>query len=66
VSVTSERLVARVSDDGAGGADPARGSGLRGLTDRMKALGGDLRVDSPPGAGTCLEATLPIPGAEHP
>jgi signal transduction histidine kinase len=66
VSVTNERLVVRVADDGGGGADPARGSGLRGLADRMQALGGDLRVDSPPGAGTRLRAELPIPGAEQP
>ena len=50
-------------DDGRGGADPARGSGLRGLADRVEALGGTLSVESPPGAGTRLEAELPI-GAE--
>ncbi|MEA2318951.1 MAG: hypothetical protein QOD44_3140, partial [Solirubrobacteraceae bacterium] len=55
------RLVVRVADDGAGGADPARGSGLRGLADRIEALGGRLSVESPPGAGTRLEAELPAP-----
>jgi signal transduction histidine kinase len=60
VWATSERVVMRVTDDGAGGADPTRGSGLRGLADRVEALGGALRVDSPPGAGTRLEAELPI------
>jgi signal transduction histidine kinase len=49
-----------VADDGAGGADPARGSGLRGLADRLEALGGRLEVDSPPGGGTRLVAVLPL------
>jgi signal transduction histidine kinase len=60
VTATDERLVVRVADDGRGGADAARGSGLRGLADRVQALGGALKVDSPPGAGTRLQATLPI------
>ena len=55
------RLVVTVTDDGAGGADPARGSGLRGLADRVEALGGRLIVESAPGAGTRLEAELPAP-----
>jgi signal transduction histidine kinase len=60
VTATDERLVVRVADDGRGGADAARGSGLRGLADRVQALGGALKVESPPGAGTRLRATLPI------
>jgi signal transduction histidine kinase len=48
-----------VADDGVGGADPAGGSGLRGLTDRIEALGGWLRVESPPGAGTRIVAEIP-------
>jgi signal transduction histidine kinase len=52
-------VLAEVADDGAGGADPAAGSGLRGLADRVEALGGRLTVDSPPGAGTTLRAELP-------
>jgi signal transduction histidine kinase len=52
-------LQVRVDDDGPGGADPARGSGLRGLADRVEALGGRLAVESPPGAGTHLTAELP-------
>jgi signal transduction histidine kinase len=48
-----------IEDDGVGGADPAHGSGLRGLADRVEALGGTLAVISPPGAGTTLTATLP-------
>ena len=55
-------LVVRVADDGAGGADAARGSGLRGLADRVEALGGNLRIESRAGAGTRLEAVLPIAG----
>jgi signal transduction histidine kinase len=57
------RLVATVADEGPGGADPDDGSGLRGLADRLEALGGALRVRSPRGAGTLLEAELPIAGA---
>ena len=50
-----------VSDDGVGGADPSRGSGLRGLADRVEALNGSLGVDSPAGHGTRIEAEIPIP-----
>ena len=57
----SGRLVVQVSDDGAGGARPEGGSGLRGLADRVASVGGVLRVDSPPGCGTRLEADLPCP-----
>ena len=60
VAEAGPRLVVRVADDGRGGADLARGSGLRGLADRVEALGGTLSVRSPPGAGTRLEAELPI------
>ena len=49
-----------VADDGAGGADPSRGSGLRGLTARVEALNGRLTVDSPSGAGTRIEAEIPL------
>jgi len=52
------RTVATVVDDGVGGADPHR-PGLRGLTDRVEALGGRLMVDSPPGGGTRLRAEIP-------
>ena len=48
-----------IRDDGAGGADPARGSGLIGLTDRVDALGGTIEVTSPAGQGTTLRVTLP-------
>jgi signal transduction histidine kinase len=50
----------RVRDDGDGGADPSRGSGLIGLKDRVEALGGKMTVDSPPGVGTCLDVELPV------
>ena len=55
------RLV--VEDDGVGGANLARGTGLRGLRDRVDALDGDLEVDSPPGCGTTITVTLPTPPA---
>jgi signal transduction histidine kinase len=51
--------VIEIADDGVGGADPAAGSGLRGLTDRVEALRGQLRVVSPPGGGTVIRAELP-------
>jgi PAS domain S-box-containing protein len=49
-----------IRDDGSGGADPTRGSGLIGLTDRVDALGGTIEVASPVGQGTTLLITLPI------
>ena len=48
-----------IQDDGAGGADPANGSGLIGLVDRVEAVGGHLSVNSPAGVGTSLAATIP-------
>jgi signal transduction histidine kinase len=56
---TRSRAVIEIADDGVGGADEARGSGLRGLADRVEALDGRLRVVSPPGAGTVVVAELP-------
>jgi signal transduction histidine kinase len=53
-------LLLSVRDDGVGGADAARGSGIVGLTDRVEALGGSLRVDSTPGEGTQVVAQLPL------
>ena len=52
-------LMVEVADDGIGGAAPGSGSGLRGLTDRVEALGGRLVVSSPPGRGTVLRVELP-------
>jgi signal transduction histidine kinase len=51
--------VIEVTDDGVGGADPSRGSGLRGMVDRLTALDGGLAVDSPAGGGTHIEARIP-------
>ncbi|WP_427923169.1 nitrate- and nitrite sensing domain-containing protein [Streptomyces sp. cg40] len=57
-------LEVTIADDGAGGADPGHGSGLIGLVDRVEAIGGKLRVDSPPGEGTTLTVRLPLPRTE--
>ncbi|MFC5380636.1 sensor histidine kinase [Aquipuribacter nitratireducens] len=54
-------LVATVTDDGRGGADPTRGTGLRGLRDRVAAVDGDVLVSSPPGGPTVLSVRLPLP-----
>jgi signal transduction histidine kinase len=53
------RVLVEVADDGVGGAEPRRGSGLRGLADRISALGGRFEVDSAPGAGTRVRASIP-------
>jgi signal transduction histidine kinase len=60
VSRYNGRAVVEVSDDGIGGADPGRGSGLRGLADRVSALDGSMLLDSPAGAGTRLRAEIPV------
>jgi MYXO-CTERM domain-containing protein len=59
VARTSGQVVVEVTDDGVGGADTERGSGLRGLADRVEALDGRLRVWSPKGGGTRLRAEMP-------
>jgi signal transduction histidine kinase len=59
VQRTDGRAVVEIADDGIGGADGARGTGLRGLADRVDALGGRLRVESPPGRGTVVYAEIP-------
>ncbi|HET9520724.1 MAG TPA: histidine kinase [Candidatus Limnocylindrales bacterium] len=53
-------LRVEVGDDGVGGADQARGTGLRGLQDRVAAHGGRLTIDSPPGQGTLVVAEIPL------
>ena len=58
--VEDSQLLVEVADDGVGGADASRGSGIRGLADRVEALDGRLDVDSPPGAGTRVSATIPL------
>jgi PAS domain S-box-containing protein len=60
VDVDDRWLVLAIRDDGVGGADPSRGSGLIGLHDRVGALGGALTVHSEPGAGTVLTAQIPV------
>ena len=55
-------LVVEVRDDGAGGADPTGGSGLRGLADRVGALDGWLEVESAAGKGTLVRAVIPVAG----
>ena len=60
VAVGDEHATVEVRDHGGGGVDPARGSGLRGLADRVSALGGTLEVHSPAGAGTTIRARIPV------
>jgi signal transduction histidine kinase len=62
VTRSGDVAVVEVADDGVGGADGANGSGLRGLADRVEALGGSLAVASPAGRGTVLRAELPATG----
>jgi signal transduction histidine kinase len=68
ISITSDDTQLRVdiADDGIGGADPARGSGLVGLADRVEALGGNLTIDSQPGEGTRLLTQLPLYATRNP
>jgi signal transduction histidine kinase len=60
VQEQDDRLRLSIRDDGVGGADPARGSGLIGLRDRAEALGGSIEVSSPPGEGTLILVRLPL------
>jgi signal transduction histidine kinase len=53
-----------IRDDGVGGARPGGGSGLQGLRDRAAAVNGALLIESPPGEGTVITATLPISDAQ--
>jgi signal transduction histidine kinase len=59
VSEEAGEINVTVRDDGRGGADPARGSGLRGLADRVAAAGGRFEVESPMGGGTSVRASIP-------
>jgi signal transduction histidine kinase len=59
VSGGGGRLEVEIHDDGVGGVDLDRGSGLRGLADRVETLGGTLKVVSPPGGGTNMIALIP-------
>jgi signal transduction histidine kinase len=62
VAATEAKVRVVIRDDGIGGADARGGSGLRGLADRVEALGGRLRVESPERGGTRVEAVLPTAG----
>jgi signal transduction histidine kinase len=60
VTVDGATVLAEIADDGIGGADRSRGTGLTGLADRVEALGGRLSLRSPRGEGTVLSAELPL------
>jgi signal transduction histidine kinase len=60
VQLTEETLHLSIRDDGVGGTDPSRGSGLTGLRDRIESLGGRIRVDSGPGNGTRIDVDIPV------
>jgi signal transduction histidine kinase len=60
VHAPEKMLMLSVEDDGTGGADPARGSGLIGLRDRVEAVGGTIAIRSVPGTGTCVDVAIPI------
>lgn len=61
VAISEGALRVRISDDGTGGADEARGSGIVGLRDRVEALGGTMVLTSPRGGGTAVRVELPVP-----
>jgi signal transduction histidine kinase len=65
VTVEDGYATVEVRDDGVGGANPSAGSGLRGLADRVSALGGGLEIESPPGEGTAVRARIAL-GAREP
>jgi signal transduction histidine kinase len=54
------QVLVEITDDGVGGADPSTGPGLRGLLDRVAAVGGRLELDSPPGKRTTVRAAIPL------
>jgi signal transduction histidine kinase len=60
LSTTPETVVVEIRDDGSGGASLESGTGLRGLVDRIEALGGELQLRSPPDGGTVIRAALPL------
>ncbi len=61
VGVADDTLRLLIRDNGVGGADPSRGSGLIGLSDRIEAVGGRIEITSPPADGTTLLVTIPVP-----
>jgi signal transduction histidine kinase len=62
LQVEDNMLGLSIRDDGVGGADASRGSGLTGLRDRIEALGGKIQLNSPSGAGTLIDVEIPIAG----
>ncbi len=64
--IQDDVLLLAVSDDGVGGADATRGSGLTGLRDRIEALGGKIEIESPSRGGTLVEAEIPVAGPADP
>jgi signal transduction histidine kinase len=60
LTTRNDSLLLSIRDDGVGGADPARGSGLAGLADRVEALGGSIHLHSAAGAGTHITVDLPV------
>ena len=66
VAVDEGWAVVEVRDDGVGGAAASGGSGLRGLADRVSALGGALEIESPAGGGTIIRARIALPGRDSP
>jgi signal transduction histidine kinase len=60
IDITRRTITAEIADDGIGGASPTAGSGLRGLADRLDALGGTLSIDSPRGGPTRIRAQAPL------
>jgi signal transduction histidine kinase len=62
LGIEDDVLLLSIRDDGVGGADPTRGSGLTGLRDRIEALGGRIQIESQTGRGTVIEVEIPIAG----
>ena len=60
ISATDGEVVVEISDNGSGGASMDRGAGIRGLADRIEALGGRLDLTSPVAGGTVVRAALPL------
>jgi signal transduction histidine kinase len=61
IDIADSTITAEIADDGVGGANTTAGSGLRGLADRIDALGGTLSIDSPRGGPTTIHARAPLP-----
>jgi signal transduction histidine kinase len=64
VETNGANLLLSIQDDGIGGADIRKGSGLIGLKDRVEMLGGHMQIESHPGNGTSLHVTIPVEGTD--